>query len=124
MIMKLDFASSIPIYQQVRDQIVQAIANGTFSDGDRLPTIRVLAQETGINTMTVNKAYQLLKQEGYIITDRRNGAVVSGRREKQKEVPPKVKEELKLLIAEAKINGVEEGEFLDLCQKLYRRERL
>lgn len=124
MIMKLDFASSIPIYQQVRDQIVQAIANGTFSDGDRLPTIRALAQETGINTMTVNKAYQLLKQEGYIITDRRNGAVVSGRREKQKEVPPKVKEELKLLIAEAKINGVEEGEFLDLCQKLYRREKL
>lgn len=124
MIMKLDFASSIPIYQQIRDQIVQAIANGTFSDGDRLPTIRALAQETGINTMTVNKAYQLLKQEGYIITDRRNGAVVSGRREKQKEVPPKVKEELKLLIAEAKINGVEEGEFLDLCQKLYRREKL
>lgn len=124
MIMKLDFASSIPIYQQVRDQIVQAIANGTFSDGDRLPTIRAMAQETGINTMTVNKAYQLLKQEGYIITDRRNGAVVSGRREKQKEVPPKVKEELKLLIAEAKINGVEEDEFLDLCQKLYRREKL
>lgn len=124
MIMKLDFASSIPIYQQVRDQIVQAIANGTFSDGDRLPTIRALAQETGINTMTVNKAYQLLKQEGYIITDRRNGAVVSCRREKPKEVPTKVKEELKLLIAEAKINGVEEREFLDLCQKLYRRESL
>lgn len=123
MIMKLDFASSIPIYQQVRDQIVQAIANGTFSDGDRLPTIRALAQETGINTMTVNKAYQLLKQEGYIITDRRNGAVVSCR-QKPKEVPTKVKEELKLLIAEAKINGVEEREFLDLCQKLYRREKL
>lgn len=124
MIMKLDFASSIPIYQQVRDQIVRAIANGTFSEGDRLPTIRALAQETGINTMTVNKAYQLLKQEGYIITDRRNGAVVSCRREKQKEVPTKVKEELKLLIAETKLNGVEEEEFLDICRKLYRRENL
>lgn len=76
MIMKLDFASSVPIYQQVRDQIVQAIADEIFKDGDRLPTVRALAQETGINTMTVNKAYQLLKQEGYIITDRRNGAMV------------------------------------------------
>ena len=123
MIMKLDFASSIPIYQQVRDQIVQAIADGKFSDGDRLPTIRALAQETGINTMTVNKAYQLLKQEGYIITDRRNGAVVSCKREGKKEVPTKVREELELLIAEAKINGVEEKEFLDLCQKMYRREK-
>lgn len=124
MIMKLDFASSVPIYQQVRDQIVQAIADGGFSDGDKLPTIRALAQETGINAMTVNKAYQLLKQEGYIITDRRNGATVTGKRQKQKEVPTKVKEELELLIAEAKINGIEEGEFLDLCQKLYRREKL
>lgn len=124
MIMKLDFASSIPIYQQVRDQIVQAIANGTFSEGDRLPTIRALAQEIGINSMTVNKAYQLLKQEGYIITDRRNGAVVSAGQGKQKEVPIRVKEELKLLIAEARINGVEEEEFLDLCRKLYRREKL
>lgn len=124
MIMKLDFASSIPIYQQVRDQIVQAIADGKFSDGDKLPTIRALAQETGINTMTVNKAYQLLKQAGYIITDRRNGAVVSCKREGKKEVPTKVREELELLIAEAKINGVEEKEFLELCQKLYRREKL
>lgn len=124
MIMKLDFASSIPIYQQVRDQIVQAIADGTFSSGDKLPTIRALAQETGINAMTVNKAYQLLKQEGYIITDRRNGAIVLCQTQGQKKVPDKVKTELELLIAEAKINGISEREFLEVCQKLYRREKL
>lgn len=124
MIMKLDFASSIPIYQQVRDQIVQAIADGTFSSGDKLPTIRALAQETGINAMTVNKAYQLLKQEGYIITERRNGAIVSCQTQGQKKVPDKVKTELELLIAEAKINGISEREFLEVCQKLYRREKL
>lgn len=124
MIMKLDFASSIPIYQQVRDQIVQAIADGTVSSGDKLPTIRALAQETGINAMTVNKAYQLLKQEGYIITDRRNGAIVSCQTQGRKKVPDKVKAELELLIAEAKINGISEREFLEVCQKLYRREKL
>lgn len=59
--MKLDFAGSVPIYQQIRDQIVQAVAEGIFTDGDKLPTIRALAGEIGVNTMTVNKAYQLLK---------------------------------------------------------------
>lgn len=124
MIMKLDFASAVPIYQQVRDQIVQAVAAGEFEAGDKLPTIRALAQEAGINTMTVNKAYQLLKQEGYIITDRRNGAVVSNGKQGQKGVSSKIKKELELLIAEAKISGVEETEFLEVCRKLYRREKL
>ncbi len=124
MIMKLDFASSIPIYQQVRDQIVQAVARGEFLDGDRLPSIRVLAQEIGINTMTVNKAYQLLKQEGYIITDRRNGAIVTCKERKQDGITGKMREELELLVAEAKVSGIDEEEFLQLCKKLYRREKI
>lgn len=123
MIMKLDFASSIPVYQQVRDQIVQAVAKGEFSDGDRLPSIRALAQEAGINAMTVNKAYQLLKQEGYIVTDRRNGAVVRCK-ENKIGLTRKMKDELELLIAEAKISGIQEETFLELCRKLYRRDKL
>lgn len=121
MIMKLDFSSSVPIYQQIRDQIVQAVADGTFADGDKLPTIRALAQEAGINTMTVNKAYQLLKQEGYIITDRRNGAVVQCAGGKKKAVEKKIKKELELLIAEAKIADISEAEFLALCSRIYGR---
>lgn len=119
MIMKLDFASSVPIYQQIRDQIVQAVADGIFMDGDRLPTIRALAQEAGINTMTVNKAYQLLKQEGYIITDRRNGATVQCAGGKKRAVEKKVKKELELLAAEAKIAGISQEEFLALCRETY-----
>ena len=55
LIMELDFASSIPIYQQIRNEIVRAVADGRLADGDRLPTIRVLAQEVGVNSMTVNR---------------------------------------------------------------------
>ena len=76
MILTLDFASDIPIYQQIRNAVVRAIADGQLQPGERLPTVRALAQEAGINSMTVNKAYQLLKQEGYITTDGRNGAAV------------------------------------------------
>lgn len=71
MLLKLDFSSDAPIYQQIRDQVVKAIASGHLVPGDKLPTIRTLAEETGINMMTASKAYQLLKTEGYITTGRR-----------------------------------------------------
>ncbi|MCI9137072.1 MAG: GntR family transcriptional regulator [Lachnospiraceae bacterium] len=121
MIMKLDFASSVPIYQQIRDQMVQAIANGIFADGERLPTIRDLAGEAGVNTMTVNKAYQLLKQEGYIITDRRNGATVQCAGGKRKGVEKKLRKELELLAAEAKLAEISQEEFLALCEEVYQK---
>ena len=76
MLLQLDFNSDVPIYQQIRNQIVLGIAQGGLEPGQRLPTIRALAEEAGINMMTVSKAYQLLKQEGYIQTDRRLGATV------------------------------------------------
>ena len=77
MILNVDFSSDTPLYQQLRDQIVVGIAEGRLSPGEQLPTIRALAEESGINMMTVSKAYQLLKQEGYITTDRRSGARVA-----------------------------------------------
>ena len=79
MLLQLDFTSDVPIYQQIRNQVVLAIASGRLDPGDKLPTIRTLAEEAGINMMTASKAYQLLKQEGYIPTDRRSGAT-TGRR--------------------------------------------
>ena len=76
MLLHLDFNSEIPIYVQIRNQIVLGIAEGKLLAGEKLPTIRALSEECGINMMTVSKAYQLLKQEGYIHTDRRSGATV------------------------------------------------
>lgn len=124
MVMELDFASSVPIYQQIRDQIVKAVANGEFADGDRLPSVRALAGEAGINTMTVNKSYQLLKQEGYIVTDRRNGAIVQCAGGRRGTVERKLKEQLGLLAAEAKIAGVSQEEFLEICRGCYGKQRM
>ena len=62
MLLSLDFSSDIPIYQQIRNQIIIAISDGKLLPGDQLPTIRNLADQSGINMMTVSKAYQLLKQ--------------------------------------------------------------
>ena len=76
MLFRLDFQSAVPIYRQIRDQVVLAVAQGELTPGERLPTTRALAEDAGVNVMTVSKAYQLLKAEGYLVTDRRAGAVV------------------------------------------------
>ena len=77
MIIELDMSSSTPIYVQLRNQIVKGIGKGELKTGEKLPTVRQLASDAGVNTMTVNKAYQILKNEGFIRTDRRLGAFVS-----------------------------------------------
>ena len=62
MIIRIDELSDVPIYQQIRNQIVMGISDGSLAAGEQLPTVRSLAVEIGINTMTVSKAYQLLKE--------------------------------------------------------------
>ncbi len=77
MIIDIDFNSDEAIYIQLRNQIVVGIATAQLSVGDSLPSVRQLADVIGINMHTVNKAYSVLKQEGFIKLDRRKGAVVA-----------------------------------------------
>ncbi len=121
MLLQLDFNSERPIYQQIRDQIVLGIAQGALSPGEKLPTVRALADEAGVNMMTVSKAYQLLKQEGYITTDRRSGTVVSAR-EGTQTVPEQTVQRLKLALSELRVAGWREERVLDLCRELYEQE--
>ncbi|MCO6004025.1 GntR family transcriptional regulator [Actinoallomurus purpureus] len=76
MILTLNVDGETPLYQQLRDRIVEAIAEGRLRTGDSLPTTRQLAADLGINMHTVNKAYDLLRQEGLVRLGRRTGAVV------------------------------------------------
>ncbi|GAB3267893.1 GntR family transcriptional regulator [Sinomonas notoginsengisoli] len=77
MILTVDLDSEAPIYQQLRDQIVEAIADGVLTEGSSLPSTRALAADFGINFHTVNKAYDLLRQQGLIRLNRKTGAVVA-----------------------------------------------
>lgn len=121
MLLKLDFSNDTPIYLQIRNQIILGIASGELKPGEKLPPIRTLASETGINTMTVNKAYQLLKQEGYLITDRRSGAVINPNRSPEQHPPLTEHPKLKLLLSELYTDGVSKEELLYACSELYDR---
>ena len=111
MIIELDMNSSTPIYVQLRNQIVMGIGRGELKLGESLPTVRQLAQDIGVNTMTVNKAYQILKTEGYIKIDRRHGAIVSDNIDMDIVFREKLENELELLLAEAAINGMDKRDF-------------
>ena len=76
MIIKINMQSEIPIYLQLRNEIVKGIGRGEFEPVESLPTVRQMATDLGINTMTVSKAYQLLKTEGFLETDRRKGTTI------------------------------------------------
>lgn len=120
MIIAINEASSIPLYLQIHHQIVQGISDGSLSPGEQLPTVRALADEIGINSMTVSKAYQLLKQEKYISGDRRNGARVREDLSHVAGLSDKNRELLKQIVSEAKVGGMGRTEFLELCDRLYR----
>jgi len=117
MILTFDFSSPVPIYMQIRNQIIVGIAEEKLKPGEKLPTIRALAEESGINMMTVSKAYQLLKQEGYIITDRRSGAVVAPRGKAV--VRQQSLDALRLNISELRLSGMSREDILKLCSQLY-----
>ena len=77
MIIKIDFQSDEALYVQLRNQIIMGIANASIQEGDVLPSVRQLADDIGINMHTVNKAYSVLRQEGFVTIDRRKGAVIA-----------------------------------------------
>lgn len=76
MLIKIDFNSSESIYIQLMNQIIWGIATGQIKEGDTLPSVRQLADTIGINMHTVNKAYAILREDGFLTLDRRRGAMI------------------------------------------------
>ena len=124
MIIRLNMKSDIPIYVQLRNEIVLGIGRGELKCGEMLPTVRQMAEDIGVNTMTVNKAYTILKQEGYIETDRRRGSVVSSQIDLQGDFSAKAEQELTLLIAEASLKGMKKEDFMQMCEKIYNEMKV
>ncbi|WP_068613276.1 GntR family transcriptional regulator [Paenibacillus tuaregi] len=121
MVISLQLDGDTPLYEQLRNQIVIGIATGELAPHEKLPTVRQLANELGINTMTVNKAYSMLKQEGYIVIDRRHGAKVNASLRSDPEPSTELEQQLQLIIAQAAIQGIEPSRFQALCDQIFSR---
>ncbi len=118
MIIKIDFESEEAIYIQLRNQIIIGIATDRIHEGDSLPSVRQLADNIGINMHTVNKAYTVLKQEGYIKLDRRRGAVIALDIDKIRSIE-RLREELSVLLARSVCKNISREEVHDLVDEIY-----
>ena len=119
MLFRLDFQSAVPIYRQIRDQVVLAVAQGELTPRRAAAHHPALAEDAGVNVMTVSKAYQLLKAEGYLVTDRRAGAVVRAPQGKAAGLSADQTARLKLLAGEARLAGLTLDDFVAACKAAF-----
>lgn len=120
MIVEIDFNSSEAIYMQLKNQIVVAIAQEKLKQGQSLPSVRQMAEILGVNMHTVNKAYGLLRQEGYLTLDRRRGAVVAVIEDKDAELEA-IYDNMEMLVARGICKGVSKDEMMRLVQNVYAK---
>lgn len=118
MIIEIDFNSEEALYLQLRNQIILGIATSQFREGDSLPSVRQLADAIGINMHTVNKAYTVLKQEGFVKVDRRRGAVIAIDVDKIYAVA-ELRKELRVILAKSICKDITKGEVYALIDEIY-----
>ncbi len=120
MVISIDFNSNEAIYIQLRNQIIIGIAQDQIRDGDSLPSVRQLADELGVNMHTVNKAYSLLKDDGYLTLDRRRGAVVSVSADTKLRHLETMNVGVRMMVAEAICKDISLAEMHQIITDMYK----
>ena len=118
MVIEIDFSSEEALYLQLRNQIILGIASARFQEGDALPSVRQLADDIGVNMHTVNKAYTVLKQEGFLKVDRRKGAVIALDADKLTSLN-EMDENLRVILAKGICKGVSKDEVHQMIDEIY-----
>lgn len=118
MFIEIDFNSDEALYLQLRNQIIIGIATSQFHEGDALPSVRQLADTIGINMHTVNKAYSVLKQEGFVKVDRRKGAIIAVDIDKINALA-ELKAEMQVLLAKSRCKSISRQEVHELIDEIY-----
>ena len=116
----IDFNSPEAIYIQLRNQIVMAIAQNQLQNGDSLPSVRTMAQDLGVNLHTVNKAYAMLRQEGYLTLERQRGAVVCVRVEEKHREVSQINQHMEMIVAQAICKDISREEMLRIVDEMYQ----
>lgn len=118
MLIQIDFNSDEAIYMQLRNQIIMGIATSRLKEGETLPSVRQLADTIGINMHTVNKAYAVLRQEGFVTIDRRKGAVICIDVDKIKAIQ-EMRENLMVVLAKGCCKNITREEAHALIDEIY-----
>lgn len=120
MFIEIDFNSEEAIYMQLRNQIILGIATSLIQEGDTLPSVRSLAETVGVNMHTVNKAYSVLKQDGFITINRKKGAVIVIDADRQRAID-ELREDLGIILAKACCKNIGREQVHGIIDEIYDR---
>ena len=117
-VLSIDFNSEEALYMKLRNQIIMGIAMEEYKEGDTLPSVRQLADSIGINMHTVNKAYSVLRQEGFLKLDRRKGAVVALSYDKIQALN-ELRQNMNVVLAKGICKGISREEAHQILDQIY-----
>ncbi|MEG0274099.1 GntR family transcriptional regulator [Amedibacillus sp. YH-ame10] len=115
----VDTHSKLPIFEQLKKQILEFISIGILSANDQLPSVRSLATQIGVNPNTVSKAYQELEEQGYIYTEKGKGCFVSDNETGQLIKAQKLLD-FQTSVKEMKQHHIQKEELLNVIQDVYK----
>ena len=113
----LNYRDSRPIYEQIKDGLKKLIVSGAMAPGEKLPSVRALAQQLSINPNTIQRAYNELENEGYIYSIAGKGSFASGDAGADENRKRELQEKIRELAAELRYLGVSDEELLALVRK-------
>lgn len=114
-------SSSVPIYEQIKEQIIEQIMNDELQEDEMLPSIRSLSKDIKISLMTIKKAYDQLESDGYIVSIAGKGTFVASRNSNlvkehaQKEIEDNIQKAIDLAVK----YDISKDEIIDLVNMLY-----
>lgn len=115
----IDYKSRIPIYDQIVGGIIRLKVMGVLSDGDKLPSVRSLGLQLGINPNTVQKAYAILESNGVIYSVTGKGSFISGDETAKSALVAAVKDEFRGAVETAKRKGLTREQLFALVSEVY-----
>lgn len=121
---KLDMQSRKPIYEQLKEQILRLTMLGVLSADEKLPSVRSLARDVGINPNTVQKAYQELERDGIIYTVGGKGSFVAGNDVGVHQRRKKALEDLAAAVKQACDSGCSEEEIINRVRESIKEVRV
>ena len=120
----VNFSSRTPVYQQLYDDVIRLVSLGVLKSDTKLPPVRILATELGINPNTVQKAYKMLEKDGYIYSTVGRGSFVSNKLDQNQAEKIQAKNDLKESIDKAYKKGITKDEMIELVDEITRGGRV
>ncbi len=117
---QLDYASHVPIFEQICQNVIRLASAGVLHPGDKIPPVRVLATQLGINPNTVAKSYKILESKGYIHSIVGSGSYITDSLSVDSASKLLAYEDFRKAAANARVFGISKEQMLEIVNKAFQ----